>query len=407
MNDILTLSAAIGKFANQRPIGEQRADLISKGNLMVMERAARDHNKELVAAGKHAEDYDFHYGSGLDRAEAEWTGDVLRYCAKVALDPLGIGYDPAKPETFIQEIVTNPVGLVALSGVISEVQRATSPYIVSDMMGKLMSVVPVPFGKTKEIRIETNAVFQWRDSDWTSLRSAPSDRLYNGCITLNPKPKSCRFDVNLYELRSGGASLIQTVLAVSRGRASLMMERFTQAFVAAADEEAGYIPSSRRESGYTDDNWARVIRNVSAANGVPHTSLVAYGDFLAMRRVVPSHATLASAIMSGMGAEYFKRGYITDHDGVMLYVVQPTVKPGTENTTATPVFPTDLIVIAARANRGYAPMICGMEEGGEGRVVLTPGENATETGVLEGLAYASFDIQPAFASAIGLIENVV
>ena len=104
--------------------------------------------------------------------------------------------------------------------------------------------------------------------------------------------------------------------------------------------------------------------------------------------------------------EYFKNGYLMSHDGVMLYELTPTSTPATINTTMTSPFPTDTIVIAARGNMRYAPMVMGFEEGGEGRIDLTPGDNTMADGWIQGLSFASFDIAPVFCSAIGVLASV-
>ena len=54
----------------------------------------------------------------------------------------------------------------------------------------------------------------------------------------------------------------------------------------------------------------------------------------------------------------------------------------------------------------YAPMVMGFEEGGEGRIDLTPDENVIANGIIQGLAYASLDIAPAFVSRVGTITNI-
>ena len=135
--------------------------------------------------------------------------------------------------------------------------------------------------------------------------------------------------------------------------------------------------------------------------------LVAYGDYLALRKVLPSDATLAPAIMTLLGEEYFKNGYLMSHDGVMLYELTPVSTPATINTTMTSPFPTTTIIIAARGNMRYAPMVMAMEEDGEGTIDLTPSDDVMANGYIEGISTASIDIAPAFASAVGLLESVV
>ena len=167
------------------------------------------------------------------------------------------------------------------------------------------------------------------------------------------------------------------------------------------------MPASLKATGYTGDNWATVCQNVAKANRVRRTQLAAWGDFLALRKVLPDNASLASAIMMQMGDEYFKTGYLLSHDGVTMYEITPTSTPETINTTLTSVFPTDQIIIAARANERYKPMVMVFEEGAESTVQLTPGDDVLATGNIDVLQVASYNIAPAFASRIGLITNVV
>ena len=94
------------------------------------------------------------------------------------------------------------------------------------------------------------------------------------------------------------------------------------------------------------------------------------------------------------------------HDGVMLYELSPVSTPATINTTMDSPFPTDEIVIAARANQRYAPMVMGIEEGSDMNIDLTPDENVMATGWIQILASTSIEIVPAFTSAIGILENV-
>jgi hypothetical protein len=93
--------------------------------------------------------------------------------------------------------------------------------------------------------------------------------------------------------------------------------------------------------------------------------------------------------------------------GVMLYEIHPVADPKTINTTLTSVWPTDEIIIAARASDRYAPMIMAWENSLEmGSIELTAGDDIMATGRIEVLQYASADICPAFASRVGIISDI-
>lgn len=403
-----SLSAAMAKFNGAQVSSDRRENLIAKGKVLVAEYAGRAHNEALLKAGRKMNDYGSTFANSTEylNAKREWSDDVLYFCAEKALSIEEIKPDRSDRRTFTSSaLATNSVFLNLLSGIVSEIQYAVTPPLVNELVGEMASTMIIPKGKTGEVTITSNAVFKWEDASWTSLRSVPQDELYNSCITINPRPVATRFHIDFYKMVGNDGSLVDTIGAVVGGYAAILMEKFTTAFTTAA-ANTRYVPSSRSATSYTDSNWATLVRNVAAANRVRRDQLIAYGDFLALRNVLPDNATLAPAIMTLMGDEYFKNGYLVSHDGVMLYEVTPTVTPETINTTMTAVFPTDTIVVAARASDRYAPMIIGFEEDGEGRVNLTPGDNVIADGYIEGVAYASFDIAPAFASAIGVMTGV-
>ena len=404
----ISLNSALARFNGAKLTGDQRSDMIARGRVLVLEAAGRAHNTALAKAGRPVVDIGSNIGNetAFATAKNEWADDVLCFCAERALSVQGRSVDRNDRETFTNiELASDPIFLRTLAGIVSEIQYAITPPIVNELVGEMASVMSIPKGKTGEVEITSNAVFQWYDSSWTSLRSVPQDQLYNGCITLNPKPKATRFRINFHQMVSNSGSLVDTLAAVSGGYGAMLMKTFTDAFTTAA-ANTKYVPSALKASGYTDSNWATVVRNVAAANRVRRDQLIAYGDFLALRKVLPDNASLASAIMTLMGDEYFKNGYLMSHDGVMLYELTPTSTPATINSTMTPVFPNNTIVIAARANMRYAPMVMGFEEGGEGRIDLTPDENVIGTGYIQGLAYASLDIAPAFTSKVGVISSI-
>lgn len=406
--DRISLNSALARFNGAKLTGEKRQDMISRGRVLVLEAAGRAHNAALVKAGRPVVDFGSAIGNetAFATAKNEWADDVLCFCAERALSVQGREVDRNDRATFTSiELASDTIFLRTLAGIVSEIQYAITPPIVNELVGEMASVMSIPKGKTGQVEITSNAVFQWYDSSWTSLRSVPQDQLYNGSITLNPKPVATRFRINFYQMVSNSGSLVDTLAAVSGGYGAMLMQKFSDAFVAAA-ANTKYVPSAMKASGYSDSNWATIVRNVAAANRVRRDQLIAYGDFLALRKVLPDNATLAPAIMTMIGDEYFKNGYLMSHDGVMLYELTPTSTPATINTTMTSPFPTNMIIVAARANLRYAPMVMGFEEGGEGRIELTPGDDVIATGYVQGLAYASLDLAPAFVSRVGIISNV-
>lgn len=405
----LRLNSAIATLRNTPITSDERTKLIHEGQLLMLENMGRVKNRALSAAGRPTIDFGSCFANnGLFEAKVKkWNDDVLCFCAKKANDFDDRVTDRNDRSTFIRhDLATSPWFLRTLSGIMNEVMYTVTPTLVNELVGEMCSVATTPKGKTYTIEVTSNAVIQWEDATWTSLRSVPQDKLYNRTIAVNPLPKAARGSINFYQMVGNDGSLINTMAAMVGGYAAKLMQTFTTAFTTAA-ADARYVPSSLKATGYTGDNWATVCQNVAKANRVRRTQLAAWGDFLALRKVLPDNASLASAIMMQMGDEYFKTGYLLSHDGVTMYEITPTSTPETINTTLTSVFPTDQIIIAARANERYKPMVMVFEEGAESTVQLTPGDDVLATGNIDVLQVASYNIAPAFASRIGLITNVV
>lgn len=405
----LRINSMLATLSTSKVSKDERSQLIHEGSALVLERVGRARNAALVKAGKPSEDFGSSFKSNGDyEAYAKkWSDDVLCFCAKQANDFAFKETNRDDRSTFTRPgLATDPFYLRTLAGIIQDIEYGITPYLISSIVDDMCSVVRVPKGQTYELEITSNAVIQFEDTDWLALRSVPQDQLYNETITLNPKPFAARAVVNYYQMVGNGGNLVDTIAALAGGYAAKVMEKFTTAFLAAAGNSK-YVPASLAASGYTDANWAQLCQNVAKANRVRRDQLIAYGDFMALRKVLPDNASLASAIMMQMGQEYFRNGYLMSHDSVMLYEIGPTSTPDTINTTMTSVFPTDMIVIAARANARYAPMVMAWEDNADTMVELTPGEDTIATGRIEVLQVASAAIAPAFAAKVGIMSSIV
>ncbi len=408
MNELLKFNSMLGNLTSKPLSGNQYTDLVTRGKILTLEKAGREKNAKLSRAGKPAEDFAFACNSarGFEEKCREWTDDVLYFAASKANAVIGKATDRNDRSTFTDSsLATDPIFLRVMATIIGATYYPVTPALISSFLGEMVSVETVAKGQTKTINVTSNAVFQYRDASWTSLRSVPQDELYGETITLNPKPFATRGVINFYQMIGNGGNLVDTVSAMAGGYAAYIMQKFTNAFVEVAGNTK-YVPAALKATSYTSNNWASVCQNVAKANRVRRDQLIGYGDFMALRNVVPDTAGLASAIMYQLGDQYFRNGYITSKDGVLLYEIQPTSTPETINTTLTSIFPTDMIIIAARAAERYAPMVMCFEEGADAQITLTPGEDVIATGRIELLQVDSVDIQPVLASRIGVITNV-
>lgn len=404
----LKLNSGLALLNSSKVSSDAREVLVAEGKALVLESVGFAKNKALSKAERPTVDFgsSFKNASDYEKYARKWTDDVLHFCAKKVNDFNGVRTNRDEKATFANpRLAANPMYLQLLSDVMNEVLYTTTPYVVNELVGDMVSTVTTPKGQTFTAAITSNEVFKWEDATWTSLRSVPESQLYHKTITLNPTPTACRGRINYYQMVGNGLNMVDTLAALAGGYGAMIMQKFTTAFTAAAANTT-YVPAALTATGYTDQNWATIVQNVAKANRVRRTDIIGYGNFLALRKVLPDNAGLASAIMMQLGNEYFRNGYITSHDGTMLYEITPTSTPETINTTMTDVFPSDMIVLAARATERYAPMICCFEEGGQGMLNLTPGDNVIGTGIIEVEQFASLEIAPAFASRIGIISSV-
>lgn len=405
----LRLNNALATVASTKISGEERENLIHEGKILLLEHMGRVKNAALAKAGRPAEDFGaiLRSQNEYNTAANKWGDDLLFYIAKKVNALHDRPTDRNDRRTFTRRsFATDGLYLRLLADMMNEIMYSVTPYLISEIVGEMTSVVTVDRGKTYQAEVTSNAVIQWEDATWTSLRSVPQDRLYNRTITLNPHPFAARASINFYQMIGNGNNLVDTMAALAGGYAIKVMDMFTTAFTLAA-ADARYVPAALKATGYTDDNWANLVRNVAMANRVRRDQIIGYGDFLALRKVLPSNASLASAIMMLMGEEYFKNGFLMSHDGVMLYEITPTATAATINTTLQGIFPTDTIILAARANDRYAPMIMAWEDQGDSTIELTPGDDVMATGRIEVLQVASADIAPAFSSRIGVLSSIV
>lgn len=406
--DKLKINSKLAALSNSRISSDRRETLIHEGAALVLDCMGRSKNKALSEQHRPAEDYGSPFKTAAEYAAcaARWSDDLQYFCAKKANDFADKPTDRDDKRTFTSgRLAADPFYLRTMSSMMNEILYTVTPYLVSEIVGEMCSVVTVPKGQTYTAAITSNAVIQWEDTSWTSIRSVPQDKLYAKTITLNPRPVAASAEINYYQMVGNGMNMVDTLAALAGGYAAMVMQKFTTAFTAAA-ANTRYVPSALSATGYTGDNWATICQNVCKANRVRRDQLIGYGNFLALRKVLPDNASLASAIMMQLGDEYFKNGYIMSHDGVMLYEFTPTSTPDTINTTLTDIFPTDQIIVAARANTRYAPMIMCWEENGDAMLDLTPADDVLATGRIEVAQVASLDLAPAFASRIGLISDI-
>ena len=262
----------------------------------------------------------------------------------------------------------------------------------------------VGMGETKEITIRSNDVFLLQDSSWGSSRSVPKNYLYAKTVTLTPKVYSANATIKWYQdIVNGDAGMYYAALV--RGMYNKIYAKNISGMKAAISGGT-YVPANLTAQTYTTQNWITITDKVAEANGLTVDSLMAIGTRSALSNVLPVDGTggAITGLQYGLGEEWFKNGFLPKAGGVDLFPVSPVIVPGTQNSTIETIDTGNDIYILPKASDGYAPMRGVYAEGSPIDLVATASETADFT--IDINFSAIFDIQPLFASKIGVITSV-
>ena len=381
-----------------------REDLVAVGRLLMCEYCGNTAN----TIRKNSE-----YKSVLDPIAYRTTNEnyskkLFMHCAKIASNALG----EDAPETYSdflgkqREYMKDPTFLKVLAGIARDVVTPMLPYVSSNVLGDLAQTVTTRYGKTFEVTIKSNEAFVFQDSSWGASRSVEKNYLYDDVVTLNPKPVSAACKVKWYQLignAEGGADMGRFYNALAAGLANKILALWNGAMTAIASN-AQYVPEYLRFASYTTANWVNAARAVSMANGVPRERLMAYGDFSALSRILPSGTAQDAALTTLLGQEYMSRGYLGTVSGIPTAEMTNAYVAGQVNLPhPTELLPTTTVYMIARAGEGYAPVYICFEENPI-TLELTPSQTGDET--IDVNLTASVDAKGIAASKFAVISNV-
>lgn len=102
MNELLKFNSALGNLTSKPLSGDEYTDLVTRGRILALEKAGREKNRALAAAGKPTEDFAFACNSAKAFEEQcrEWTDDVLYFAASKANSVVGKSTDRKNRSTF-------------------------------------------------------------------------------------------------------------------------------------------------------------------------------------------------------------------------------------------------------------------------------------------------------------------
>ena len=382
---------------------QERADIVACGRLLMAERAGRDLNKVRIALNEQAD-----YTNRIDDKKYAEINEQLKtkmflYAAKMACNQTG----ESVPETLAdfqkaqRRFMNDRTFLKVLSGIFTEVVTPVMPATLSNALDYLCETVFVPIGQTHEIEVNSNDVFLFEDDSHGAARSKPANRLYSKSFVLNPRPKTAKASIKWYQMISNDVDLGRLFNAIAAGMHSKIMAMWNSAMVAGAANST-FVPSGLTFAQYSTANFLTAVKKVKAVNNAYGSGVIAFGDIIALSKVLPSGIVnaatinLDAALAMLLGNEYARSGYLTGYGGAQLMALDQAIVPGTQNTTVTEVMPTDVIYFAT--TNGHKPVYLAMEDGFPISITLDPDETADRS--IDIIVTSSLDSVAVFGSKI-------
>lgn len=385
----------------------ERADIISCGRLLMVERNGKDYDHLRVMEKKPSE-----YTPKLDSAAYAKTNQNLKeklflYAAKMACNMTGEAAPQAYDEFLKKQrrFMSDKAFLKVLSGIISEIVYPVLPAVMSNALSYLCETVYVPLGETYEISVGSNDIFVFEDDSWGASRSKGSNYLYNYPITLNPQPYTAKATVKWYQMVGNNVDLGLYFNSIAAGLYSKINALWYNAMTTAT-ANTQFVPTGLKFTGNTTENWIKAIERVSAVNNTGYNNVIAFGTYSTLAQALPSGIVNAStqnldaALSTMLGIEWARYGYLAEYMGAKLMPIQNVIVPGTQNTAVTPMLENDVVWLMSAG--GYKPIYMAMEEGTPITVELDPRETGDMT--LDIIVTASMDVKPVFGSKIATLS---
>lgn len=385
-------------------VEKDRADIVTQGRLLMMERNGRDTNALRVLEKKPTEYTAMLTEQGYSEMNRDTKERLFLYAAARTCSVSG-EVAPADYQDFLKnqkKFMSDRTFLKVLAGIIRDIITPVLPITMSNALGYLAETVNVPLGETYELDVASNDIFAFEDDSWGASRSKPSNYLYTRTTTLNPTPRTCKVTVKWYQMVGNDIDLGRFFNSIAAGMVS-KITALTMVQMANAVSN-GLIPSNLQFTN-TSANWVTAAARVSALNGTGYYNTIAIGHPSALTKALPSGMVNASsvnldaALATMLGVEWARYGYLGEYMGVRMMPLVDAIVPGTQNTSMVSLVPNDKVWMMA--SNGLKPVYIGMEDGTPIEIQLDPRETGDMT--LDIITTMSIDAKGVFGSKIAQI----
>lgn len=384
-----------------------RADIISEGRLLAYEYARR--GQSAIASAMKMND-----ASSISQLDAKkyaqlnevFQAEHLLYAAKKACSLTG----ETAPESFEEfkrngmNFYQNTMFLKVLQGIYQEIIQPILPRVYSEAVSVFADVVEVGFAETYQLTIGSDDIPLFQDSAWGASRNVPANRLYTKDITLNPQPKTAEIRMKWHQLVGNNMDFGRFFANLTAGMYAKTMGMWNAVLTAAASDTTK-VPSGLTYN-FGSVNWVTLANKLSALNNTSINNLVAFGNAVALSKVLPTQQTGSSntamdaAIATLLGADYIRSGYLGEYMGVRLMPLVDAVVPGTQNSTVTTILATDKIWMMA--SNAHKPLTICYNSATPLTLSFEPSRNASFEFILN--LTMALDSVAVFADKCGLVN---
>ena len=403
----LSLNSISPSILEVKANGGARADIVGAGQLLFYDHARRGRNAmmgglKLSSAEGLCELSNLEYR----KLNAKFQADHLLYAAKKCSELA----DTTAPETFEDfkarglEYASNSTFLKVLQGIYQDILRPILPAVYSEAVSRFAEVVEVGFGETYSVSVGSNDIPIFQDSAWGASRSVPANRFYAKDYTLNPQPKTAQINMKWHQLVGNGfdfgiffANIVAGMYAKTMGMWNEMM--------AAAAANTALIPTGLIYN-FSSINWVTLANKIAAVNNTDIGNLVAYGNAVALAKVLPTQVTgstnvnMDAAIATLLGRDSVRDAQLGEFMRVRLMALRDAVIPGTQNTGVSTVL--DATKIWMLASNGYKPLVIAYNSATPITIEIDPLQNAVFEYVMN--VTIGIDACAVFGSRVGLVN---
>lgn len=344
---------------------DERSNIVAAGALLTYEYARKGQdavhkalNSAEPAATAHLDDKQY------KEVNERFGKQHLLYAAKMACANTG-KKAPATFEEFSkrgQEFYGNSAFYAVLQGIYEDILTPILPRVYSEAVSVFADVVEVGFAETYALTISSGSIPIFQDSAWGASRSVPENRFYDKTITLNPQPRTAEIAIKWHQMIGNNTDWGKYMANLVAGMYAKTMGMWNAAMTAAAANTA-LVPTGLIYN-FSSVNWVTLANKISAVNNTGIRNLIAYGNAVALSKVLPTQATGSSntamdaALATLLGADYISAGYLGEYMGVRLLPLIDAVVPNTQFGNVTTILPSDKIwMMASNARK---PMVIAM-----------------------------------------------